>query len=233
MSGERHSLKDRLLFALVSFLGPGLIRCLGILCRYRIEGEERLLKAIDDGEGVIIAVWHGRMLLPIYHFRNRKFTSLVSLHRDGELITRVVTKLGYIIRRGSPREGGWEGFTAMCRDIRNGRVVSIFPDGPTGPRYNLKDGVIQLARITGASIFPMTFSAKSNWRAGSWDRFMIMKPFSRGIIMVGEPITIPRQLDNERNLEYYRKLVTETMIKLEKEADERMNLVEEASGIAE
>ena len=222
-----YSLKDRLLFALVGLLGPWLIRLLGILCRYRVEGGERLDNAIKSGQGLIIAAWHGRMLLPIYHLRNRDITSLVSFHRDGELITRVVTRLGYVIRRGSPRKGGREGFLTMSRDIREGRAVSIFPDGPTGPRYNLRDGVIHLSRMTGAPIFPLTYSARPCWRVKSWDRFMIMKPFSRGIILVGDPIAVPREVKSDEEFDRYRDLVIDAMISLEREADRRMGVKEE------
>ena len=79
----------------------------------------------------------------------------------------------------------------MTRELRKGRVVGIFPDGSTGPRYHLQDGVLQLARLTGAPVIPATHSASPSWQAKSWDRFMIMKPFSRGLILVGEPIHIP------------------------------------------
>ena len=222
-----YSFKDRLLFALVGLLGPWLIRLLGVFCRYQVEGGERLDKAIGSGQGLIMAAWHGRMLLPIYHLRNRNITSLVSFHRDGELITRVVTRLGYIIRRGSPRKGGREGFLTMSKDIREGRAVSIFPDGPTGPRYNLRDGVIHLSRLTGAPIFPLTFAAQPAWRVKSWDRFMIPKPFSRGIILVGDPIVVPREVKGDTEFNRYRDMVINAMIDLEREADRRMGMKDE------
>ena len=206
-----------------------MIRILGVLCRYRIVGEERLFESMKEGRAVIITQWHGRMLLPIYHFRNRGISSLVSLHRDGELITRVVTRLGYVIRRGSPREGGSEGFLSMSRDLKAGKTVSIFPDGPTGPRYNLRDGIIHLARISGAPIFPLSFSASSSWRVRSWDRFMIMKPFSRGIICVGEPVTVPRRIGSDEELAEYRQLIRQALIDVECEADRYMGMVEDVS----
>ncbi len=214
---------------LTGLLGPWLIRILGALCRYRIVGEERLFRTMDEGGGVIIALWHGRMLLPIYHFRNRNISSLVSLHRDGELITRVVTRLGYIIRRGSPREGGQEGFLAMSRDLKAGKTVSIFPDGPTGPRYNLRDGIIHLGRISGAPIFPLSFSSSSSWRAKSWDRFMIMKPFSRGIICVGEPVKVPRRIGSDKELAKHRRIIRQALIDVEREADRLMGVLEDVS----
>jgi len=224
------SFKDRLLFTLAGLLGPWLIRLLGVLCRYKVVGGERLYKSLEDGRSAIIALWHGRMLLPVYHFRNQNISSLVSLHRDGELITRVTTKLGYVIRRGSPREGGREGFLAMSRDLKSGRTVSIFPDGPTGPRHKLRDGVLHLARISGAPIFPISFSVSSYWRVGSWDRFMIMKPFSRGVIYIGEPVVVPRRIASDGELAEHRRKIRQALIDAELEADRLMGVEEDNSG---
>jgi len=109
-------------------VGPMLIRLVGFLCRYRVEGVQYLYRWSGD-VGQIWAVWHGRMFLPAYHFRGRGFVSLVSRSWDGEVITRVVKRLGYVIRRGSPREGGKEGFNEMLNDLYQGKIVSIFPTG--------------------------------------------------------------------------------------------------------
>ena len=195
---------------------------MGVLCRYRVEGEERLFNAIKEGRGVILAFWHGRMLLPIYHFRSRGYVSLASRNRDGEYISRIATRLGYSVLRGSSHRGGREGFMAMTRELRKGRVVGIFPDGSTGPRYHLQDGVLQLARLTGAPVIPATHSASPSWQAKSWDRFMIMKPFSRGLILVGEPIHIPRSMYSEDEKEQYRLVIKQALIDIEQEADRRM-----------
>ncbi len=223
MRDEEFTIKDRFLFGLTGFLGPLLIRLLGVLCRYKVEGEERLFTASREGKGVILAHWHGRMLLPIYHFRGRGISSLVSFHRDGEFITRIVMKLGYIIRRGSPRKGGREGFFAMSKDLKAGMTIAIFCDGPTGPRHHLRDGVLQLARISGAPIIPVSHSVSPSWQAKSWDRFMIPKPFSRGIIRLGEPIYIARRIGSEEEIERFRQSIREALIDIEKDVDTIMD----------
>jgi lysophospholipid acyltransferase (LPLAT)-like uncharacterized protein len=217
--------KDKLLLLIAELLGPFIIRLLGLTCRYNVEGMHHMLEAEKNG-GVIIALWHGRMLLPVYHLRNRGITSLVSLHRDGEFIARIVKHLGYIPRRGSPKEGGREGFNAMVRDLREGRTVAIFPDGPTGPRYSVRDGVMQLARLTGAPILPISYSAKLAWRFKSWDRYMVMKPLSRGILIMGEPFTIPRRFESDNDRDRYRDLIRGQLIQVEMECDRRMGVVE-------
>jgi hypothetical protein len=223
MAKIRKKIKDWLILNLSSLLGPPIIRLFGWSCRYYIEGEGKITQACEQGKPVILAFWHGRMLLPIYHFRNRGISSLASYNIDGEAIARVALKLGYVVRRGSPRKGGREGFFAMLKDLRNGLIVSVFPDGPTGPRHKVKDGVLQLARLSGALVFPISYSAEKHWLARSWDRFMIMKPHSRALIIVGDPLTIPRKLTDDE-VEEYRKKIENALTSIENEVDHRMGV---------
>jgi len=199
---------------------------MGGLCRYQVVGDEHIQQATTEGKGIIIALWHGRMLLPVYHLRNRGITALVSLHMDGELIARIVERLGYLPRRGSPKEGGREGFMAMLRDLKEGRTVAIFPDGPTGPRHSVRDGVLHLARLSGAPIVPISFSANPAWKARSWDQFTVMKPFSTGVITIGEPFIVPRKLTQE-DLETEREIIKSALTKVEQQADDLMGFTEE------
>jgi len=210
---------------LATALGPSLIRLLGALCRYRVVGIEKIEQAEKEGKGVIIALWHGRMLLPVYHLRNRGITALVSLHMDGELIARIVQRLGYLPRRGSPKEGGREGFMTMLKDLKEGRTVAIFPDGPTGPRHTVRDGVLHLARLSGAPVVPISFSANPTWKAKSWDAFAVMKPFSKGIFLVGEPFIVPRKIAQE-DIERERNRIRDALIAVEEKADAMLNLTQ-------
>ncbi|MCF7810136.1 lysophospholipid acyltransferase family protein [bacterium] len=223
MSKVRKKLKDWLILKLSSLLGPLVIRFFGLSCRFKVEGEDKIFQASEEGKPVILAFWHGRMLLPIYHFRNRGISSLVSYHIDGEAITRTVQRLGYVIRRGSPKLGGREGFFSMLRDLKNGKIVSVFPDGPKGPRHKLKDGVLQLARLSGAVVFPISYSAEKHWLAGSWDRFMILKPLSRALIIVGDPLTVPRKITDDE-VEDYRIKIENALTEVESEVDYRMGV---------
>lgn len=228
---RKYSLKQRLLLFTAEIFGPIFIWLLGVLCIYNEEGEEYFTNAVNEGKGVILTIWHGRMLLPIFHLRNRGIISLVSFHFDGEIITRIVTRLGYIIRRGSPREGSREGFKALLQDLKDGKTISMFPDGPTGPQYFVHDGIIHLARLTGAPIIPLLFSANPCWRARSWDKFMIMKPFSRGILCFGKPVYIPRRFADNDSLEECRERIRQTLIDFENNLDLRMKVPIENSRV--
>lgn len=166
------------------------------------------------------------MLLPVYHHRGCGVVSLISYHFDGEIATRIVEGLGYIIRRGSPKVGGYEGFKEVLSDLKAGKHVAMFPDGPKGPRYKMHDGVFMLARLSGRPILPIVYSAKPSWSAKSWDKYMVMLPFSRGVLMYGEPFYIPRKLPESKTIDDYRGALESTMQELERRADKLTGLID-------
>jgi lysophospholipid acyltransferase (LPLAT)-like uncharacterized protein len=94
--------------------------------------------------------------------------------------------------RGSSTRGGISGIKGLARALREGYDVAIAPDGPRGPRYEVQPGVIQLAKLSGRPIFPLTFSAIPRKVLHTWDHFIIPFPFSRGVFVWGEPIWVDR-----------------------------------------
>jgi lysophospholipid acyltransferase (LPLAT)-like uncharacterized protein len=84
---------------------------------------------------------------------------LISRHRDGEFIARVMGyfRLGTI--RGSYRKGTVSSLREIIHDLRNGFDVAITPDGPKGPRFQVKKGIVELAKLTGRPIVPLTYGA--------------------------------------------------------------------------
>ena len=85
----------------------------------------------------------------------------------------------------------------MLDAYRQGYDLVVIPDGPRGPRCRAKSGVIQLARATGAAIFPVTYSAAWKATVGSWDRLLVPFPFSRVLYVVGSPIRVPADATKE------------------------------------
>jgi lysophospholipid acyltransferase (LPLAT)-like uncharacterized protein len=63
--------------------------------------------------------------------------------------------------------------------------VVITPDGPRGPAYELGPGIIFLAQKSGAAVLPMNLEFSHCWRLGSWDRFIVPRPFSKVRVLVG------------------------------------------------
>lgn len=114
---------------------------------------------------------------------------LISHHRDGELIAKVIKHFDIEAVRGSSSRGAREALRNMIKLINAGDNISITPDGPRGPALVAQEGAATLARLANRPLLPVTFSATRCWRLSSWDRFMIPKPFSTIVVKVGEPLT--------------------------------------------
>jgi lysophospholipid acyltransferase (LPLAT)-like uncharacterized protein len=148
---------------------------------------------------LLFAVWHGRMLyiLQVYrHYRPERITVLVSQSKDGDLISLLLKQFGVDATRGSSSRGGALGLLELTRKATAGyQVVAITPDGPRGPRYTVQPGIIAVASKSGAPIVPITYSARWKKVCASWDQFLIPLPFSRIVVVCGEPIAVPAQAD--------------------------------------
>jgi lysophospholipid acyltransferase (LPLAT)-like uncharacterized protein len=179
----------------VSALGTGLLNSILATCRVSTEGEENFRRFWDAGKPVVFVLWHGRLIPCTYHHRGQGVVTLISQHRDGEYITGVVDRWGYTAVRGSSSRGGLEALRELIRWVRRGRSLAITPDGPRGPREVMKPGPVLIAQRTGAPIIPVAASASRAWVFGGWDRFVVPKPFSRMRISYGEPVHVPRELD--------------------------------------
>ncbi|HEX8671767.1 MAG TPA: lysophospholipid acyltransferase family protein [Longimicrobium sp.] len=161
----------------------------------RTEGEENFRQFWREKRPVVFTLWHGRLLPCTYHHRHQDVVTLVSHHRDGEYITRLVQKWGYTAVRGSSSRGGLDALRELVRHLRGGRSLAITPDGPRGPREKLKPGPLLAAQLTGAPIIPVASGASRASYFGGWDRFLIPHPFARLQIAYGEPVYVPRRAD--------------------------------------
>jgi lysophospholipid acyltransferase (LPLAT)-like uncharacterized protein len=130
---------------------------------------------------------------------------LLSQHRDAEILARVAYHLGFDCVRGSTYRGGaraiWELFDRSKR-----QHLTITPDGPRGPRRQMAPGPVFLASRLQLPLVLMGFGYDRPWRAKSWDRFAIPRPYSRARAVIGPPLMIPRDL-NRSQIEQCRRRV--------------------------
>ena len=183
---------DELRFRVLSRVGALLVRLLGRTLRIRAEREESFLESRRRGQPVIFVFWHSRILPLTYIHRNQGIVVLVSEHRDGEYIARIIEAMGFGTSRGSSTRGGVKGLKGLVRAARAGHDLGFTPDGPRGPPRKLKPGTLAAARITGAPIVPIAVGGPRVWRLGTWDRHVVPKPFSRITVRYGEPCIVPR-----------------------------------------
>ena len=139
-------------------IGAWLIQLLGRTLKIRKIGEESVHELYGQGRSIIFAFWHGRQLLMPLAYRGKRAYILISQHRDGELIHRIVSRFGFRSVRGSTTRGGSLALRRLIRLGRDGADLVVTPDGPKGPRWKVQDGVIQLAKLTGLPIVPVTFA---------------------------------------------------------------------------
>jgi lysophospholipid acyltransferase (LPLAT)-like uncharacterized protein len=195
---------------------------LGKTTRKRYVGTEELLACWQRGEQVILTFWHSRILLmlfPYRTYRSQKACVMNSVHRDGEIITRVLKRFGISAVRGSSTRGWMGGLKGMLEAYRQGYDLLVVPDGPRGPRHHAKPGVLQLARATGAPIFPAAYGAAWKTTVRSWDRLLIPFPLSQVTYVIGRPIRVPADA-SPALMEEKRKELEDTLLTITAQADE-------------
>lgn len=188
-------------------------------CRYETWGEDNFRRFRDAGQPVVFALWHGRLLPCTWRHRHDGLVTLISQHKDGEYIARVVERWGYRTVRGSSSRGGTEALRELMRWVRRGRSLAITPDGPRGPREKMKLGPLYIAQRTGAPIIPALAGASRGWYFGGWDCFLVPKPFARIRMAYGEPVHVPREAD-EAELERLAAVVEERLGALKAQVDD-------------
>jgi len=164
--------------------------------RWTIEGQSHVEEALKSGRGVILAFWHGRLLMmPKCWRRNVPIEMLISEHRDGRIIANTVAHFGIDTVTGSSTRGGSGALRRMVSVLKDGGYVGITPDGPRGPRMRASEGIVAVAKLSGVPVIPATYSVARRKVLGSWDRFLIAWPFNRGVIVWGNPIEVDRKAD--------------------------------------
>jgi lysophospholipid acyltransferase (LPLAT)-like uncharacterized protein len=148
-------------------------------------------RAWHEGTPVLLAFWHGRGLYFLHRYHRQRFTILVSRSKDGEFVSQVLQRFGVHVTRGSSHRGGAQALREIVRQVHSGSHAAFTPDGPRGPRYTVRPGVVAVASMTGAAILPVTYSARWKKVFRSWDAFLIPLPFSRVVVVYGEPIYVP------------------------------------------
>ncbi len=181
-------------------------------------GEKPYIKLRKSQKPVIFILWHGRILFASYFFRKRGISALVSPSRDGEIIARILSGWGYKLLRGSGSHPVVDEWKKMIKLMTSGGELIIVADGPKGPEREMKPGAVRLAQETGAYLVPFTYSSKKGKFFKSWDRFLFFYPFTRLVVVYGEPIKINTDLKPEE-FERERLRAEKSLRELEEMAD--------------
>ena len=208
---------NRLKLWLLPFLVRISLLLLGSTLRIKETGNVECSPRHKKNGQYIYALWHSRILISLFYFRHKGIASLVSMGKDGEYIARVMQKLGFKNIRGSSSREGVRALIAMKNSVEEGSDAAITPDGPRGPKEQVQSGIIMLAKMTGVPIAPYGFDASRKKTFNSWDNTILPSPFSKGVFVWGELISVPKDAD-ETVMEQKRKKLDEELVRLQVEA---------------
>ena len=161
-------------------------------------------------ERFIYAIWHESLMF-VPKFRSlAPVTVLVSQSRDGELLSKICSRFGAKTIRGSSTRGGMDAIDEVLALNGTSHLI-VAPDGPQGPRRELKRGLIYLAAWSGLPIVPVGVGFQNAWRANSWDRLALPKPFSKICCEAGPVMRVPRDVNKSASELLRQKLERDLM----------------------
>ena len=144
-----------------------------------------------DRTKVFYGFWHGRQFLLVPSFGNWHISIMSDLSWAGEIQTRILSRFGYVVVRGSSKRKGVQALLSMKKAIEKGAAGGFALDGPSGPIYKAKPGIIFLAQKMGYPIIPLAASANRAWiLKKTWCRYLLPKPFAMCYVAMGKPIWV-------------------------------------------
>lgn len=186
--------------------------------KIELKGLEKVRPIINSGR-FIYAAWHSRLLLMNYLSKGSEGTAMVSSSEDGEFVARILQRQGHEAIRGSTTRDGIKALSGLIRNLKKKQKPGlIIPDGPQGPKFKVKLGIIILAKETGYPVLPFSYSAKKNKVFASWDSFILPYPFTKCLGIYGNPLFVPKDAD-KNELNRYRIHLEKELCRLTLEAD--------------
>lgn len=194
------SLADKFLLGVAPGLAARIIGWLHRRLQPETLGAANVRKFWADGQPVILSFWHDQLFLMVKGYCGNGAKVLISASKDGELISRTMRYFNIGSVRGSSNRRGRAAFKALVELSQEPLDLVFTPDGPKGPRHCIKEGVVQLARISGRPVVPAAFACSHGHRFQSWDRFLLPYPWGKAVYIYGEPLVYGEQESAEEFL---------------------------------
>ena len=189
-------------------------------CRVSVINQRVYDEYVLNDTPVVVGTWHRAAIYFLYFFGHFRPMIMISRSKDGEILSQYAAGFGVIPARGSSSKGGRAALEQMRRYLEGGgKGCATVLDGPRGPAYVAKKGMIALSKFTGAPFLPVIWSANRTLTLrDSWDKMILPLPWARVCIAIGDPIHIPTNATNQE-LERYRELVEERLNTMMVEVD--------------
>lgn len=178
---------------------------------FRIQEPYTIIREVNQKElkPCIYAMWHAHQCL-IHGIKDKNnLNVLISRSVDGEIIARTVEKWGFKVVRGSKgKKGAVEATMQLIDRLKNNECIAMMVDGPSGPAYVAKDGVIKIAKMSGAPIVPVYWYSNDITfiKLPSWDSFRFPFGFTRLLNLYGDPIYVNPDNTDEQDKEVLAQL---------------------------
>ena len=187
---EKLSLKKRLLFCVIEYALLGVLWLIFLTCKKNYNDNKLPSYPCE------VLFWHNRLAFMCFSYKNywkkrgRDGKVIISDHKDGEIITRIVRHFDIGAIRGSSSKGAVKALKGAFNELKNGIDVIITPDGPQGPIYSVSDGAVVIAQKKDLEIYALTYEANRFWEFKSWDKMRLPKPFSTINFALSKPFKV-------------------------------------------
>ena len=195
----------------VPFIGSLLVKIIYYTAKKTFHPPKNIPK-----ERCVIGFWHGDLLMQPLNYKNwrkdPKAVVMISEHFDGQLIAMTMSYFGLGTIRGSTRSGAARVLLQAIKKVRDGYDLGITPDGPKGPRFSVTEGIIVVAQKLDRPIILQNCVPSRYWQLGSWDKFVIPKPFSHLEFYCTEPINVTGMEMEEAKQLIHDKLMQKSIV---------------------
>ena len=168
------------------------------------------IERIEANHPFIFAMWHGQfMMVPPIHKCQARVSAILARHGDAEILGEVLRLFNMELVRGSGASarikdrGGAYALRTAIRVLKEGSTFAMTADVPPGPARRSGVGIVTLARLSGRAIIPFAAATSRFVALNTWSRMTINLPYSTLAYVLGDPIWVPADADQEA-LEYYR-----------------------------
>lgn len=178
-----------------------IIMLIKLTLKIEIIGKENM----GEDKPYVLALWHNKVVATVLALGFiKKRAGLASPSADGELISVPLEKLGYKMIRGSSGKDSVKGLVQLIKAVKEGYTIGTPLDGPKGPRFEAKQGMMYVAQKSGRPMVFMGAAYSKKWvLSKTWDKCQIPKPFSKVVCVISEPFYLEKSIP----VEDYKEIV--------------------------
>lgn len=178
-----------------------IIMLIKLTLKIEIIGKENM----SEEKPYVLALWHNKVVATVLALGFiKKRAGLASPSADGELISVPLEKLGYKMIRGSSGKDSVKGLVQLIKAVKEGYTIGTPLDGPKGPKFEAKQGMMYVAQKSGRPMVFMGAAYSKKWvLSKTWDKCQIPKPFSKVVCVISEPFYLEKSIP----VEDYKEIV--------------------------